>query len=130
MTITYEWRGEFTSAEANRLHAECFGHAVLSDQEWDWRGQVEGHSLGWVCARDGGELVGFVNVAWDGVVHAFVLDTMVATRARRRGVGTRLVEVAVARRGRPAASGCTPTSRTTCAASTSMPAGSRRPTPG
>ena len=32
MTITYEWRGEFTSAEANRLHAECFGHAVLSDQ--------------------------------------------------------------------------------------------------
>ena len=53
MTITYEWRGEFTSAEANRLHAECFGHAVLSDQEWDWRGQVEGHSLGWVCAATG-----------------------------------------------------------------------------
>jgi GNAT superfamily N-acetyltransferase len=58
-------------------------------------GQVEGHSLGWVCARDGGVLVGFVNVAWDGVVHAFVLDTMVATRARRHGVGTRLVEIAV-----------------------------------
>jgi GNAT superfamily N-acetyltransferase len=36
-------------------------------------------------------------VAWDGVVHAFVLDTMVAARARRRGVGSRLVEVAVAR---------------------------------
>jgi hypothetical protein len=31
-----------------------------------------------VCARQGRELVGFVNVAWDGVVHAFVLDTMVA----------------------------------------------------
>ena len=53
MTVTYEWRGAFTSAEANRLHAECFGHAVLGDREWDWRGQVEGHSLGWVCARDG-----------------------------------------------------------------------------
>jgi GNAT superfamily N-acetyltransferase len=50
-----------------------------------------------VCARDGAELVGFVNVAWDGVVHAFVLDTLVAAGARRRGVGTRLVEVAVAR---------------------------------
>jgi GNAT superfamily N-acetyltransferase len=59
-------------------------------------GQVEGHSLGWVCARDGAELVGFVNLAWDGVVHAFVLDTMVAVGARRRGVGTRLVEVAMA----------------------------------
>ena len=60
-------------------------------------GQVERHSLGWVCARDGAELVGFVNVAWDGVVHAFVLDTMVAAGARRHGVGTRLVEVAVER---------------------------------
>jgi GNAT superfamily N-acetyltransferase len=38
-----------------------------------------------------------VNVAWDGVVHAFVLDTMVATRARRHGIGTRLVEIAVER---------------------------------
>jgi GNAT superfamily N-acetyltransferase len=95
MAIRYEWRGEFSSAEANALHAECFGHAVLRDQAWDWRGQVEGHSLGWVCAREGSELVGFVNVAWDGVVHAFVLDTMVTGRVRRRGVGTRLVEVAV-----------------------------------
>jgi len=95
MAITYEWRGEFTSVEANVLHAECFGHPVLTDAEWDWRGQVEGHSLGRVCARDGEVLVGFVNVAWDGVVHAFVLDTMVAVRARRAGVGTRLVEMAV-----------------------------------
>ena len=44
----------------------------------DWRAQVERHSLGWVCATDGGgSLVGFVNVAWDGGVHAFVLDTLV-----------------------------------------------------
>jgi GNAT superfamily N-acetyltransferase len=95
MSISYEWRGGFASAEANALHAECFDHPVLPDHEWDWRGQVERHSLGWVCARDGGELVGFVNVAWDGTVHAFVLDTMVAARARRRGVGARLVAIAV-----------------------------------
>jgi GNAT superfamily N-acetyltransferase len=42
------------------------------------------------------ELVGFVNVAWDGAGHAFLLDTMVTSRARRRGVGTKLVAVAVA----------------------------------
>ena len=41
------------------------------------------------------ELIGFVNVAWDGGVHAFVLDTMVARTARRRGVGTTLVASAV-----------------------------------
>jgi GNAT superfamily N-acetyltransferase len=92
VTITYEWRGSFENAEVNALHAEGFGHRVLDD---DWRGQVERHSLGWVCARDGTDLVGFVNVAWDGGVHAFVLDTLVAPRARRRGIGTGLVARAV-----------------------------------
>src|SRR5512132_210553 len=97
MAISYEWRGAFTSAEANALHAECFGHPVLGGDEWDWRGRSRGTAWGGCGARDGAGLVGFVNVAWDGVVHAFVLHTMVAAGARRRGVGTRLVEVAVAR---------------------------------
>jgi len=95
MAISYEWRGAFTSAEANILHAECFDHTVLSDQEGAWRAQVARHSPGRGSAREGGGPVGFVHLAWDGVVHAFVLDTMVATRARREGVGTRLVELAV-----------------------------------
>lgn len=92
MTVTYEWRGRFANGELNALHAEGFGHRVLDD---DWWAQVRRHSLGWVCARDGDELVGFVNVAWDGGVHAFVLDTLVAARARHRGIGTRLVALAV-----------------------------------
>lgn len=92
VTITYEWRGSFKNAEVNALHAEGFGHRVLDD---DWRGQVERHSLGWVCARERTDLVGFVNVAWDGGVHAFVLDTLVASRARRQGIGTELVKRAV-----------------------------------
>jgi GNAT superfamily N-acetyltransferase len=91
MTITYEWRGDFGNDEVNALHAEGFDHEPLT---YDWWAQVEGHSLGWVCARDGGELVGFVNVAWDGGSHAFVLDTLVTARVRRRGVGTELVAVA------------------------------------
>ena len=57
--IVYEWRGSFDNAELNALHAEAFGHAVLDD---DWNGQVHGHSLGWVCAREGGEVVGFVEI--------------------------------------------------------------------
>jgi ribosomal protein S18 acetylase RimI-like enzyme len=90
--MDYEWRGTFENEELNALHAEAFEHLVLED---DWRAQVEGHSLGWVCARERGELVGFVNVAWDGGVHAFVLDTAVARRAGRRGIGTGLVRIAV-----------------------------------
>jgi ribosomal protein S18 acetylase RimI-like enzyme len=93
MTVTYNWRGEFENAELNALHAEAFDHPVLDD---DWRGQVQKHSLGWVCARQGEELVGFVNVAWDGGVHAFILDTIVAAKAGRQGIGTQLVAVAVA----------------------------------
>ncbi|MFI0421099.1 GNAT family N-acetyltransferase [Spongiactinospora sp. 9N601] len=92
MTITYEWRGRFENDALNALHAEGFGHAPLQD---DWWAQVNRHSLGWVCARENGELAGFVNVAWDGGVHAFILDTLVAERCRRRGIGTELVAVAV-----------------------------------
>jgi GNAT superfamily N-acetyltransferase len=92
MTITYQWRGRFDNEEVNALHAEGFDHPVLADD--DWWAQVNHHSLGWVCAREGGELVGFVNVAWDGASHAFVLDTLVTGRVRRRGVGTRLVAAA------------------------------------
>ena len=92
--ISCEWRGAFDNAEVNALHAEAFGHDVLAD---DWNGQVQRHSLGWVCARADGQLVGFVNVAWDGGVHAFILDTMVTARARQHGIGTELVRIATSK---------------------------------
>jgi GNAT superfamily N-acetyltransferase len=89
--IEYAWRGEFDSAEVEGLHADCFDR---QPDEWDWVRQVETHSLGWVCARDHGTLVGWVNVAWDGTAHAFILDTMVAATRRRQGVATALVDTA------------------------------------
>ncbi|MEU3844700.1 GNAT family N-acetyltransferase [Streptomyces sp. NPDC028635] len=100
MTITYEWRGDFTDDETDHLHAECFGHPPLGAE---WRARLLGHSLGWVCARRDGVLVGFVNLAWDGGAHAFVLDTMVTAPERGAGVGAALV--AEAARGARAA-GC------------------------
>ena len=90
----FAWRGEVGGAELNELHAEAFETRVYDDAEWDWRAQLA-HSLGWVTARDAGRLVGFVNVPWDGLVHAWLQDTMVAADARHRGVGTELVAVAV-----------------------------------
>lgn len=86
--ITYEWRGGFDNVEVNTLHAEGFDHRLLDD---DWWTQVNRHSLGWVCARQAGALVGFVNVAWDGAIHAFVLDTLVTGAVRRQGVGRLLI---------------------------------------
>lgn len=51
-----------------------------------------GRSLAHVGAYDGATLVGFVNVAWDGGIHAFILDTCVDADYRRQGIATRLVE--------------------------------------
>jgi len=90
--ITYEWRGLFTSSEVSALHAAAFGHR---DPAGNWRDRVERHSLGWVCARNGDDLAGFVNVAWDGGAHAFILDAMVAPPLHRQGTGTRLVARAI-----------------------------------
>lgn len=103
MDVIYEWRGDFSNPEVNSLHAEAFETRVFDEGEWDWRALVEAHSLGWVVARDAAVLVGFVNVLWDGLVHAWLQDTMVARSARRSGIGTGLV--ATARRGAQAA-GC------------------------
>lgn len=87
------WRGAFDNDEVNALHAAAFEHRLFDD---DWVAQVERFSLGWVTARDGDRLVGFVNVAWDGGVHAFILDTMVDPRRGRAGIGTELVRIATA----------------------------------
>lgn len=48
-------------------------------------------SLGHVAAMKGSRLVGFVNVAWDGGIHAFILDTAVDPEFRRQGLATELV---------------------------------------
>ncbi len=91
MTTIFEWRGAFTNEEVNALHAEAFHTRVYDEDEWDWVRLTSQHSLGWVVARRGGELVGFVNMLWDGLVHAWLQDTMVASRSRGEGIGTGLV---------------------------------------
>jgi GNAT superfamily N-acetyltransferase len=91
VTIVYAWRAGFDSGALDALHAVGFGHAP---EGIDWLSRVEKHSLGWVCAHRRDTLVGFVNVAWDGGTHAFLLDTVVAPDVRGQGVGTRLVQAA------------------------------------
>jgi GNAT superfamily N-acetyltransferase len=94
VTIRYEWRGPFDNVELNLLHAEAFETRVFDGSEWDWSTLVDRHSLGWVVARDEMQLVGFVNVPWDGLVHAWIQDTMVAVSARHWGIATELITVA------------------------------------
>lgn len=53
---------------------------------------VLARALGHVCAYAGEQLIGFVNVAWDGGIHAFILDTCVDPVFRRQGIATSLVK--------------------------------------
>ncbi len=79
------------SEELNALRAVSWDEGSVSDLDWS---AVLDRSLGWVCAINGGRLVGFVNVAWDGGAHAFLLDTTVHRDYQRRGIGKRLVREA------------------------------------
>ncbi|ANY05150.1 GNAT family N-acetyltransferase [Pseudonocardia sp. HH130630-07] len=99
MAITYEWRGTLDDTSLGELFTEA-GHATGGTGRV---ARLHRHSLGWVCARDESGLVGFVNVAWDGGTHAFLLDPVVRPARRHAGIGSELVGAAV--RG-AAAAGC------------------------
>lgn len=86
----YHWRGACADAELVELTESHGGKA-----EPGWWNRVREHSLGWVTARESGVLIGFVNIAWDGADHAFLLDTKVHGQRQHRGIGTELVAKAV-----------------------------------
>jgi len=88
--VRFAWRGDAIDAELVALTESSGG-----TPEAGWWDRIRPHSLGWVVARDGDSaMIGFVNVAWDGGDHAFLLDTMVGPDHRRRGIGTELVRIA------------------------------------
>lgn len=88
--ISYIENPPVESAALNNLFESAWvGHS--------WRDfePVLRQSLLYICAfNKGARLIGFVNVAWDGGLHAFILDTTVHREFQRRGVGLRLVAAA------------------------------------
>jgi len=84
--VVYRDNPSVSDAELNALFAAAWpDHTERGFQ------QVLRCGLGHVCAYLHGRLVGYVNVAWDGGLHAFLLDTTVHPDLRRRGIGRRLV---------------------------------------
>ena len=89
--LTYHLNPTVTHAALNTLFAAAWeAHA-----ETDFT-SILSRSLVYVGAFADAEMVGFVNVAWDGGVHAFLLDTTVHPAYQRRGIGVRLVQEAAA----------------------------------
>jgi GNAT superfamily N-acetyltransferase len=81
----YRVRPAVSDSELDRLFAASWPEHRA--RPWT---PVLARSLAWVCAYAPG-LVGFVNVAWDGGGHAFLLDTTVHPSHRHMGIGTGLV---------------------------------------
>lgn len=97
--VDYRWRDLITDEEMVDLVLSHEGNPSIG-----WWPRVREHSLGWVSARDHEELlVGFVNVAWDGCDHAFLIDTKTRGSYQHRGIGRKLVKLAARN---AAAAGC------------------------
>jgi hypothetical protein len=70
--ISYRVSPAITNDALNALFASACPDNVWSDFE-----PVLSRSLAYVCAYQQDRLIGFVNLAWDGGMHAFLLDTTV-----------------------------------------------------
>jgi ribosomal protein S18 acetylase RimI-like enzyme len=89
--IDFAWRAPLSDEEMVDLVTSHGGRASTG-----WWDRIRPHSLGWVCARNqDGLLVGFVNVAWDGGDHAFLLDPKTRPSHQHRGIGREVVRRAV-----------------------------------
>jgi len=89
MTETLRISPPMSSDDLNALFAAAWPDHTPTDYA-----PILSRSLLYVCVYDDGQLVGFVNVVWDGGKHAFILDTTVHPAYRRRGMGVRLVQAA------------------------------------
>jgi GNAT superfamily N-acetyltransferase len=85
-TISYRISPAVTNDALNALFATAWPNHVWSDFA-----PVLSRSLAYVCAYQQDRLIGFVNLAWDGGIHAFLLDTTVHPDLRRHGIGRELV---------------------------------------
>jgi ribosomal protein S18 acetylase RimI-like enzyme len=91
--FVYSWRDPITDDEMVELIDSHGGRP-----EAGWWDRIRPHSLGWVTARTSdGVLIGFVNIAWDGGDHAFLIDIKTRGGWQHRGVGTEVVRRAALR---------------------------------
>jgi len=88
--IDYVTNPNVANEDLNALFADAWLDHTVRDFS-----PVLSLNLGHVCALADGALVGFVNVAWDGGAHAFLLDPTVRSDFQRQGIGTQLVREAV-----------------------------------
>lgn len=84
--VEYKLSEPVSDLELNELFSASWpNHRIVEFQT------VFRSSMAYVCAYQEGKLIGYVNAAWDGKTHAFILDTTVHPGHRHRGIGKELV---------------------------------------
>ena len=89
LAINYTISPALSSAALNAL----FAAAWPTHRPYDFQ-PILARSLAYCCAFIEDQLIGFVNLAWDGGIHCFLLDTTVHPLWQRRGIGRQLVGLA------------------------------------
>ena len=84
--ITYQISPQLSDEALNDLFASAW-----PEHRFRPFSRVHQHSLAYIAAFDGDKLTGYVNLAWDGGIHAFILDTTVRDTHQRLGIGRELV---------------------------------------
>jgi GNAT superfamily N-acetyltransferase len=74
---------------------ELFALSWESHADMDFEA-IHLHSLTYVICYNKDKLIGYINVAWNGCTHAFLLNTTVHPDWRHKGIGRALVEKAAA----------------------------------
>jgi len=92
MDFDYRVNPPVSNAELDELYLVSWPN---HHPPYDFGPELE-RALAFVCAYAGDELIGFVRLAWDGGIHAFLLEPTVRPEFRRRGIGRALVARAVA----------------------------------
>ncbi|MCM1014151.1 MULTISPECIES: GNAT family N-acetyltransferase [unclassified Brevibacterium] len=94
MTVEFQISPDLDDRKLSDLHHQAFG--TESTAVFPWSARLERHSIFWVTAEVEQHLVGFVNVVGDGGAHAFILDTAVLPAYQGQGLGSKLIDMAVA----------------------------------
>ena len=81
---------ELTNSDLNELFFSAW-----KEHHWIDFIPMLSKSLVNISAFSKGNLIGFVNVAWDGGIHAFLLNTTVHRDWQRMGIGKKIIERAV-----------------------------------
>ncbi|KAH8880277.1 acyl-CoA N-acyltransferase [Thozetella sp. PMI_491] len=94
ITITVKF--PLDDAALNGLHSRAFGQPTSRQ----WSQQLSQHALSWAGAiysdnMSKSKLVGFIHMAWDGGLHAFLLDTCVDPDFQHKKIGSQLVQAMV-----------------------------------